>query len=102
MGLETRGDEESYSRQIEALNRLLTDHSKAQSAIIRQLQRAIIIVSVCFMCIIVAMVGCFFWYESRFDTTEVTTTELTTEGDNADINSVTNGDMYNDSSIHNE
>lgn len=95
-------NETEYSRQIEALNKLLTDHSKTQSAIIKQLQKAVIIVSICFTCILVVMIGCFFWYESRFETTETTTTELSTEGENADINSVTNGDMYNDDATHNE
>lgn len=95
-------ENEEYAAQIEALNRLLTDHSKHQSATIKQLNKTLIIVSICFTCIIAAMVSGFFWYEAQFETTEVTTTELTTKGDNADINSVTDGDMYNDNSIHNE
>ena len=50
------------------------------------------------------MIAGFFWYESQYETSEstVTTTELTTEGENANINNVTNGDMYNDNAVHNE
>jgi hypothetical protein len=48
------------------------------------------------------MVIGFFYYESQFDITETTTTELQTSGENANINNVSNGDMYNDNSVHNE
>lgn len=91
-----------YTTQIEALNKLLADHNKHQSTTINRLNKTLVVVSICFTCIIVAMVSGFFWYEVQFETVESTTTELTTEGDDADINSVTNGDMYNDNSIHNE
>ena len=95
-------EDKKYSEQIEALNKLLTDHSKAQSATIRQLNRALVIVAICMTVIICCMITGFFWYESQFEVTEVTTTEMTTEGEDANINAVTNGDMYNDSSTHNE
>ena len=52
------------------------------------------------------MVGGFFYYESQFETVETATTmtdtDLTTRGENANINNVTNGDMYNDDVTHNE
>ena len=93
---------EAQIKQVEAVNRLLVDHAKAQSLIIRQLKNAIIVVCICFTAIIVSMVAGFFWYESQFDTTESTVTTMETEGENANINAVTNGDMYNDSAQHND
>lgn len=95
-------EDKEYTSQIEALNRLLTDHTKAQSATIKQLNRALIIVALCMTIIMCVMIAGFFWYESQFETTEVTTTEMTTEGDSSNINAVTNGDMYNGESVHNE
>lgn len=51
-------------------------------------------------------------YESQFETVEtettttttetVTDTDMSTSGENANINNVTNGDMYNDNATHNE
>lgn len=93
---------EENNKQLHAINELLRDYSKAQAETIKQLKIALIVVSVCFSLIICTMVAGFFWYESQFDVTSTTTTELTTEGENANINNVTNGDMYNDNAVHNE
>ena len=93
---------EENIKQVEAVNKLLVDYTKGQAAIIKQLKNALVIVSICFSIIIVAMISGFFWYESQFDTTETTVTTMETEGENADINAVTNGNMYNDSSQHND
>lgn len=93
---------ETQIKQVEAVNRLLIDHTKAQTLIIKQLKTAIIAVCICFTAIIVSMIAGFFWYESQFETTESTVTTMETEGENANINAVTNGDMYNDSAQHND
>ena len=93
---------ETQIKQVEAVNKLLIDHTKAQTLIIRQLKNTIIAVCICFTAIIVSMIAGFFWYESQFETTESTVTTMETEGENANINAVTNGDMYNDSAQHND
>lgn len=93
---------ETQIKQVEAVNRLLVDHAKAQMLIIRQLKNTIVVVCICFTAIIVSMIAGFFWYESQFETTESTVTTMETEGENANINAVTNGDMYNDSAQHND
>ena len=93
---------EQELKHMQAINQLLTDYSQSQALLIKQLKNAIVTICICFTVIICVMIGGFFWYESQFETKEVTTTELSTEGDNADINSVTNGNMYNDNAVHNE
>ena len=93
---------EAQIKHVQAVNQLLTDYSKSQSGMIKHLKSVIIVLHICFTLIICTMIVGFFWYESQFETKETTTTTLETEGDNADINSVTNGDMYNDNSTHNE
>lgn len=98
-------DEEQQYKQLEALNKLLREYSSSQFEIIKHLKMALTIVAACFTLIICSMVFGFFYYESQFDTarsvTESTTTEMKTEGENSNINSVTNGDMYNDAAVHN-
>jgi hypothetical protein len=89
-------------------NDLLLDVCKNQRKTIKSLKTICITVIVCFSLIICTMVAGFFYYESQFDivdsttTQETTTTELKTSGENANINNVSNGDMYNDNAIHNE
>ena len=95
-------ENEVQINQIEAVNKLLIDQTKAQSLIIKQLKNTLIVVCICFSAIIIAMISGFFWYESQFETTETTETTMETEGDNADINAVTNGNIYNDSAQHND
>lgn len=95
---------EEQVNQIQALNKLMIDYGKSQARIILHLRNTIFALIICFTLIICALVYGFFWFESQYETTEesITTTTMTTEGDNANINSVTNGDQYNDSSVHNE
>lgn len=92
----------SQIKQIEAVNKLLIDQTKSQSLVIRQMKIIMITACICFTIVIGTMVAGFFWYESQFETTEMTTTTMETEGENANINAVTNGDMYNDSAQHND
>lgn len=49
------------------------------------------------LCVNLAIVGAFLWYESKWEysDTATTTTEQTVDGDDADI---VNGDQYNDES----
>lgn len=100
--LENEHDKDYELEQVQALNKILIECNKTQVHTIRHFKNILITLLVCVTISFCAMIAGFFWYESQFDTTETTTTELSTEGDNADINSVTNGDMYNDSSTHNE
>ncbi len=100
--LENEQDKDYELEQVHALNKILTECNKAQVNTIRHFKNILITLLICVTVSFCVMIIGFFWYESQFDTTETTTTEMSTEGDNADINSVTNGDMYNDSSTHNE
>lgn len=93
---------EAQIKHVQAVNQLLADYNKTQAEVIKHLRGMLIVLFLCFTAIICTMVSGFFWYESQFETREVTTTTLETEGDDADINSVTNGNMYNDNAIHNE
>ena len=100
MKLEDSITTESQIKHVQAINELLSDYSKSQADTIKQLKNTLIIVSVCFTLIITAMLIGFFWYESQFETTETTTTTMETQCSEAEINSVTNGDMYNDAARH--
>lgn len=94
------------NERLSAMNSILLDTAKNQENLIKHFRKMLVVVSICFTVIICAMVVGFFWYESQFETveTETTTTDtdLTTSGENANINNVTNGDMYNDNATHNE
>lgn len=97
--------EKVYSVNLENsqnMNALLIDVCKSQKETIGKINRIICIMIMCFSLVFVSMIVCFYKYESQYETQEVTTTTLETSGDNADINSVSNGDMYNDTSVHNE
>jgi len=89
----------------EALNRLLLDTDKNQNNVIRHFRKMVVTLLVCSTIIICTMVVGFFWYEGQFDatttTTDTTTTSMETDGANANINNVTDGDMYNDNAVHN-
>ena len=91
-------------KQTQALNHLLTECNKSQALTIKHLKTITIVLLVCITLVFCTMVGGFFWYESQYEkTTETTTTTtLHTEGENAEINNVSNGDMYNDSATHTE
>ena len=88
-----------------ALNRLLLDTDKNQSSTIGHFRKMVVVLLVCFTLITCTMTVGFFWYEGQFDagttTTDTTTTSMETEGANANINNVTDGDMYNDNAVHN-
>lgn len=88
------------------VNELLLDVCKSQRETIKFMRNSIIAVVCSFTIIICTMIIGFFWYESQFEVIETTTTTTTTDmeasGENATINNVTDGNMYNDNAIHNE
>lgn len=94
------------NERLNAVNGILLDTAKNQESLIKHFRKMLITITVSFTIIICCMVGGFFYYESQFETVETTTTttdtDLTTSGENANINNVTNGDMYNDNATHNE
>ena len=94
------------NERLSAVNRILLNTPKNQESLIKHFRKMLIAVTISFTIIICCMVGGFFYYESQFETVETATTttdtDLTTSGDNANINNVTNGDMYNDDATHNE
>ena len=101
--------EEELENQIEkmnALNKILIDTDRTQGQMLKRFKNMIITAIICLSLIICCMVIGFFWYENQFDTittdTVDRTTTLTTSGENANINNATDGDMYNDDSVHND
>ena len=94
------------NERLSAVNGILLDTAKNQESLIKHFRKMLIAVTISFTIIICCMVGGFFYYESQFETVETATTttdtDLTTSGENANINNVTNGDMYNDDATHNE
>ena len=96
----------SENERLSAVNGVLLDTAKSQESLIKHFRKMLIAITISFTIIICCMVGGFFYYESQFETVETATTttdtDLTTSGENANINNVTNGDMYNDDATHNE
>lgn len=94
------------NERLSAMNNVLLDTAKNQETLIKHFRKMLIAITISFTIIICCMVGGFFYYESQFETVETATTttdtDLTTSGENANINNVTNGDMYNDDATHNE
>lgn len=92
------------NERLNAVNKILLDTAKNQESLIKHFRKMLIAITISFTVIICSMIGGFFYYESQFETVETTTTttDMDTSGDNADINNVTNGDMYNDNATHNE
>ena len=94
------------NERLSAVNGVLLDTAKSQESLIKHFRKMLIAITISFTIIICCMVGGFFYYESKFETVETATTttdtDLTTSGENANINNVTNGDMYNDDATHNE
>lgn len=94
------------NERLSATNSVLLDTAKNQEVLIKHFRKMLVVIAVCFTVIICCMVYGFFWYESQFEevetTTTTTTTEMETSGENANINNVSNGDMYNDNAVHNE
>ena len=88
------------NERLSAINGVLLDTAKNQESLIKHFRKMLFAVTISFTIIICFMVGGFFYHESQFETVETTTTttdtDLTTSGENANINNVTNGDMYND------
>lgn len=84
------------------LNRVLRETLSVQEKIIDRFRRIILIIIISYTLVLCSGIAGFFWYESQFETVETTTTTMETEGDNADINSVTNGNQYNDNATHEE
>ena len=97
---------ELENERLSAVNKILLDTAKSQESLIKHFRKMLIAITISFTIIICSMIGGFFYYESQFETVETETittdTDLTTSGENANINSVTNGDMYNDNATHNE
>ena len=89
---------ERENERLSVLNSILFDTAKSQEKLIKQFRKMLLVVVVCFACIICCMTIGFFWYESQFETTTTTTTttDMNTSCENANINNVTDGDMYND------
>ena len=89
-----------------SLMSVLYDVTKSQEKAINGFKYLLTAVIISFTLIIIALVGGFIYYESQYETAETTTTTTTTtmetEGENANINSVTNGDQYNDNAKHEE
>ena len=101
--------EEELENQIEkmnALNKILIDTDRTQRQMLKHFKNMIITAIICLSLIICCMVIGFFWYGNQFDTittdTVDRTTTLTTSSENANINNVTDGDMYDDDSVHND
>lgn len=92
------------NERLSAVNKILLDTAKNQESLIKHFRKMLIAVTISFTIIICSMVGGFFYYESQFETIETTTTttDMSTSCENANINNVTNGDMYNDNATHNE
>ena len=95
---------EAELEKEEALNRLLLDTDKNQNTVIGHFRKMVVALLICFTITICTMVIGFFWHEGQFDTgattTDTTTTSMETNGANANINNVTDGDTYNDNAVH--
>lgn len=95
--------EEHLEKQNEQLNNLLLDVVKSQKRSYKSLITVFIVTVISLTLIICTMIFLFTWYESQFETTEETKTEITqtVDGENSSINNVT-GNQYNDNAIHNQ
>lgn len=99
----TKQSMEEERREYGELLNLLVSVQKDYTQANKTKDIIIIVLIVCMFLEAVAGYTGFVWYESQFETTETTTTEVYTEGDNAnaEYNHV-EGDQYNDDSVHNE
>lgn len=92
--------------QFESANELLLEMVRNQKDNMRNTIKIYVITVVCYTLILITLIIGFLFYESQFVTeTKVETameTILTTEGENASINNVSNGDMYNNNVIRNK
>jgi uncharacterized protein (UPF0333 family) len=93
------------NNDLEITNKLLFEMVKNLKQTNKNLSKAFIATVVCLSIIIVVGIAGFFWYESQFEVTEQTQTELSLEqeasGEQAEINNVL-GNMYKDNATHNE
>jgi hypothetical protein len=103
-----KNNEDGFSSFEKSTNELLYDVCKSQREMIKNMRNMCIVTIVSFCLIICTMIVGFFYYESQFDyvetvtTTTATDTDMETSGENANINNVNDGDMYNDNATHNE
>ena len=63
------------SEKTQAINRLLSDYSKSQASVIRELRNAIITISCVAFAVILLVVAGFLWYESQYEHTSTTITQ---------------------------
>lgn len=93
------------NNDLEITNKLLFEMVKNLKQTNKNLTKAFIITITCLSIVIVVGIVGFFWYESQFEVTEQTQTELSLEqeasGEQAEINNVL-GNMYKDNATHNE
>ena len=93
------------NNDLEITNKLLFEMVKNLKQTNKNLTKVFIITVTCLSIVIVAGIAGFFWYESQFEVTEQTQTELSLEqeasGEQAEINNVL-GNMYKDNATHNE
>lgn len=87
----------------EATNKLLLEMVKNQKSANKNLTKVFISAIIGYTLLLIAMVVGFFIYESQYETAEQTeiSVDQDASGDSAEINNVL-GDMYKDSSTHNE
>ena len=95
---------EAELEKEEALNRLLLDTDKNQNAAIGHFRKMVVALLICFAVTVCTMAIGFFYYEGQFDigttTADTATASMETDGANANINNVTDGDTYNDNAVH--
>ena len=89
-------------KQERATNMMLRDMIADKSQSSKRKDRIILVLIICLVIEALGFYAGFVWYESQFETVTTETTEVTTEGDNAnaEYNSV-QGDQYNDNSSNN-
>ena len=73
---------ERENEKLSALNSILFDTVKNQEKLIKQFRKMLLVVVVCFACIICCMTIGFFWYESQFETTTTTNVTIGTPPEN--------------------
>lgn len=85
------------------IKQILIDSIQNQKQNFKDLKNLFLAVVIAFTIIICSMIAGFLWYENQFDygTTEETTKEIITSGDDADANLI-EGDQYNDNAQHTE
>lgn len=85
-------------KQEKATNKLLQDMVAESNQAAKRKDRIILVLILCLLIEALGFFAGFVWYESQFETITTETTEVYTEGDNANAEY----NSYNDSSTHNE